>query len=275
MHVTTRPYHVPDAMYLRSVCSDRILRWYDYAEAPLNFPLGKVLDYGCGTGVFLERIANRCEDRWGVDVDDEKLELARGRTDAHLERILPGHPMPLPDGTFDTVVIMEVIEHVAEERAVLEELSRVLPPGGRLLLTTPHKGLLTFIDPGNFKFIALCRLHHRSPWHRHYSYDRIRALVPAMLETVAWAVYSPAFRAFSSLQLVLRVVTFGWVQGLPQALQWASCRVSRVQSRWGDQLIILFEKRGADGGRWPTCPQSIKASTLGSVGKDPTVLGRT
>jgi hypothetical protein len=56
-------------------------------------------------GVFVERIANRSQDHWGVDVDDEKLELARGRTDAHPERILPWHPLPLPDGTFDTVVI--------------------------------------------------------------------------------------------------------------------------------------------------------------------------
>ena len=273
---TTHRYNIPDVACLTSIPCDRSLHWYDYAEAWLNFPLGKVLDYGCGTGVFLDRIANRCEDRWGVDVDDEKLELVATRTDVHPVRILPGQPLPFPDGMFDTVVIMEVIEHVAEERTILEELTRVLAPGGRLLLTTPHKGLLTFLDPGNFKFVAP-RLHRfihcillrqesyyeqrfgtarknekgmladftidQSPWHRHYSYDRIRALVPAALETVAWAAYYPAFRALWSLRLVLKVVTLGLVQRLPRPLQWVSCRLSRVQSRWGDQLIILFEKK--------------------------------
>jgi 2-polyprenyl-3-methyl-5-hydroxy-6-metoxy-1,4-benzoquinol methylase len=47
-------------------------------------------------------------------------------------------PLPFSDGSFDFVVMLEVIEHVVRAEAALGEVARVLSPGGRLLLTTPN-----------------------------------------------------------------------------------------------------------------------------------------
>jgi 2-polyprenyl-3-methyl-5-hydroxy-6-metoxy-1,4-benzoquinol methylase len=47
-------------------------------------------------------------------------------------------PLPFSDGSFDFVVMLEVIEHVVRAEAALAEVARVLSPGGRLLLTTPN-----------------------------------------------------------------------------------------------------------------------------------------
>lgn len=83
----------------------------------------------------------------------------------------------------------------------------------------------------------------QKPWHRHYRYRQIRALVPEELETIGWGAYFPAFRAIWSAGLVLKVMTRGWVQNLPPPLEWMNKRFSRWQTTLGDQLVILFQKR--------------------------------
>ena len=266
----------PTADRWRSMFPERSLQWQDYADGWLDFPLGDVLDFGCGNGAFLDRIAGRCRARWGVDIDAEQVAAAQANTQADIRHIQADDPLPFADGSFDTVILVEVIEHVADERAVLREIARVLRIGGHLLLTTPHKGLLTFLDPGNVKFVAP-RLHRfihctvlrrqdyyeqrfgatrqreqgmtadftidQRPWHRHYRYSRIRALAPAELETVAWVVYFTAFRALWSLQLVLRVLTCGRISELPRPLRWCNKCLSRRAGALGDQLVVLFQKR--------------------------------
>lgn len=270
-------YRPPDPGTLRTLHRGRQLCWHDHADAWLNFPLGRVLDYGCGKGDFLRRIADRAAERWGADIDPDVLAEAERHAGINTRPISPGQPLPFADGEFDTVISMEVIEHVADERALLRECARVLAPGGRLLLTTPHKGLLTFLDPGNFKFLApgLHRFVHcvilrrrdyyderfgrarksergmiadftldQSPWHRHYAYRQIRRLAPDKLETLAWAVYYPAFRALWTLRQALKVLTFGRMRRLPRPLSWLNRRLSRMRSPAGDQLIVLFRKKG-------------------------------
>ena len=267
----------PDPRALGALHPECPLCWHDYADAWLNVPLGKVLDFGCGEGDFLRRIADRADERWGADIDPEVVAEAERHAGINARQITRGRPLPFADGEFDTVISMEVIEHAADERALLRECARVLAPGGRLLLTTPHKGLLTFLDPGNFKFVApgLHRFVHcvilrrrdyyderfgsarksergmiadftldQSPWHRHYAYRQIRAFAPVELETLGWAVYYPAFRALWTLRQVLRVLTFGRVRRLPRPLNWLNNRLSRMRSLAGDQLIVLFGKRG-------------------------------
>lgn len=253
------------------------MNWYSYADWWLNFPLGRFLDFGCGPGGFLKRVHERCQGCTGVDVDPSVLAAAAEAVpSAQLHTVEAGEPLPFDDNTFDTIAILEVIEHVGDERLVLDELCRVLKPGGRLLLTTPHRGLLTFLDPGNFKVIApaLHRLIHRRalgqqeyyenrfgerrkaelglvgdittdrvPWHRHYKYSQIRKLAPAALETLAWAVYFPAMRALSTCQLALKVLTFGRCDKLPPPFPRLYRSFSRRRTMLGDQLVVLFERR--------------------------------
>ena len=268
-------YNPPSIESLRGLHPEKPLMWYDYAELWLNFPLGRVLDYGCGSGDFLQRITDRSDEQWGIDIDPEKVEAA-ALHGIKTRQVIPDQPLPFEDNYFDTIIIMEVIEHVADERAILAKLERILKPGGRLLLTTPHRGLLTFLDPGNFKFIApsLHSFVHRKilrqkdyydenfggdrrsekgmiadftvdqdPWHRHYSYKQIRTLASGNLNTLGWSAYSPAFRALWALELVLKVVTRGKRTQLPRPLQRLSNRLTRRRTTTGDQLVVLFEKK--------------------------------
>lgn len=269
-------YDRPEADVLCRFHPDRALNWHDYTDAWLHFDLGRVLDIGCGRGVLLRRLADRASELWGVDIDEERVAQTRRADEIQTRLLKPGQPLPFDDESFDTVTITEVIEHVPDERSVLAECARVLVPGGKLLLTTPHRGLLTFLDPGNFKFMApgLHRFIHRTVlrqpeyyeqrfgesrrkekgmvadfsvdqegWHRHYRYAEIARLTPADLELLAHAVYFPAFRGLWAVMLGLRVLTRGRVQDLPWPFSWMYRRLSRVRSGLGDQLVMLFVKR--------------------------------
>lgn len=266
----------PTTAQLRSLHPGTHLVWHDFADLWLKPPLGRVLDYGCGDGSFLERISDRCVSQVGVDIDPEQVGLAAQRRGIRALLIQPGEPLPFEDQSFDTVILKEVIEHVSDERTVLGEAARVLVPVGRLLLTTPHRGLLTFLDPGNVKFL-MPRLHRflhlsvlrqkqyyetrfgdqrrtklgmiadftadRAAWHRHYSYRQIRALAPPELTPIDRAVYYPAFRALWFFTLSLKVISFGRIGAVPAPLRWIDDRLSRVETRLGDQLVVLFVKQ--------------------------------
>jgi SAM-dependent methyltransferase len=95
-----------------------------------------VLDFGCGTGAFLEHL-----DRFGtvsaVDADPSAVAFCHTRGRSEVTLVPPGAPLPFRDGAFDLVTTLDVIEHVDDDVAALAELRRVLRPGGRLLVAVP------------------------------------------------------------------------------------------------------------------------------------------
>lgn len=92
---------------------------------------GKVLDYGCGTGSLAEIC--RHEAYLGFDIDKEALEVAGTRHQRfHFTSEIPENEH------FDTIVSLAVIEHIADQVALLSKFKRMLAPDGRIVLTTPH-----------------------------------------------------------------------------------------------------------------------------------------
>ncbi len=64
--------------------------------------------------------------------------------------------LPFRDNTFDVISALHVLEHISDLNAVLDELSRVLKPGGRLQITTPYAGdLRAFQDPTHVRYFTI------------------------------------------------------------------------------------------------------------------------
>ena len=95
-----------------------------------------ILDAGCGSGrVFQHRQAGNVGRIVGVDVTDEPHEN-ENLTDAAKGDL---RALPFRDNQFDMAIVSHVAEHLVDPEAVFAELSRVLKPGGRLLLLTPNR----------------------------------------------------------------------------------------------------------------------------------------
>ena len=105
-----------------------------------------VLDIGCGNARDIINIANAGARVFGVDISKEMINQARkdlNRTGNYGERVvfLLGDicNLDFPDNYFDKVLCSEVIEHVLDVKKALNEIHRVLKPGGSFVLTTPNK----------------------------------------------------------------------------------------------------------------------------------------
>lgn len=107
----------------------------------------KVLDFGCGPGSFLSILANEVPgiDAVGVDIASPQIEFAAKNIAAKHPgnirfQLLDAERLPYPDGSFDAVTCIEVIEHIHPFLAakILAEARRVLKPDGVFVLTTPN-----------------------------------------------------------------------------------------------------------------------------------------
>jgi SAM-dependent methyltransferase len=105
----------------------------------------RLLDVACGTGglsVHLARVTG-C-DATGIDLEESGLDKGRKlsrdaglETRARFARVDAGRRLPFAGGSFDAVVCIDALNHLAGRAAVFAEWARVLVPGGRLLFTDP------------------------------------------------------------------------------------------------------------------------------------------
>jgi ArsR family transcriptional regulator len=99
----------------------------------------RLLDIGTGTGRVLELLAPRVRQALGVDASKAMLALARARLSgpgfAHTAvRLADMYRLPLADQSFDAVVLQMVLHHAEDPAGAVREATRVLAPGGTLLL---------------------------------------------------------------------------------------------------------------------------------------------
>jgi SAM-dependent methyltransferase len=104
-----------------------------WGDVVRHFPSdARLLDIGCGSAW----LGDHFENYTGIDVSPEAVEAARAKgrevTLADVAR-----PLPFEDGSFDGVVLKDVLEHVADPVALVLEVHRVLRPGGRTFASSP------------------------------------------------------------------------------------------------------------------------------------------
>ncbi|MEM9326069.1 MAG: class I SAM-dependent methyltransferase [Bacteroidota bacterium] len=164
------------AVYTTEITSDqipsdnpihqRLLQAYYLAIPYIN---GDLLELGCGEGRGVELIAPKAASYAAIDKIQAVIDQLQENYPQHDFR--QGHfpPLPYDNESFDSIVSFQVIEHVKKDELFLEEIHRLLRPGGVALLTTPNiKMTLT-----------------RNPWHiREYTADQLEAMARKYFENV-------------------------------------------------------------------------------------------
>jgi 2-polyprenyl-6-hydroxyphenyl methylase/3-demethylubiquinone-9 3-methyltransferase len=119
------------------------LRWFD---RQIDWPGLKVLDLGCAGGFMAEALALRGAHVTGIDPAAAAIDVARAHARESGLRIGydvgVGEAMSYDDASFDAVVCVDVLEHVADLHKVLSEVARVLRPGGMFLFDTINRNPL-------------------------------------------------------------------------------------------------------------------------------------
>lgn len=118
-----------------------------------------ILEVGMGIGIFTEKLLGRGKV-FGIDIVPEFVEEARRRLGARpgLESLVAdigGAVLPdsLRGRAFDTIVCMNVLEHIEDDRGTLKRLLSMLHPGGRLILVVPaHQLLFNPLDANDGHF---------------------------------------------------------------------------------------------------------------------------
>jgi len=123
---------------------------------------GTVLEIGCGEGYGISELAKYSKKYIGVDKFDTSIsEKIMTENDIVFHKMEIPPLLNIESNSIDFVVTFQVIEHIQNDNFFLEEIHRVLKPGGMLLLTTPNK------------LMSLSR----NPWHiREYTSEELVAL---------------------------------------------------------------------------------------------------
>jgi len=144
-------------------------------DATVDRPLDglRVLDVGCGGGVLSESIARHGAHVTGIDVVDKNIRIASlhaAQQDLDVDyRLETASTLAASGDTFDAVLNMEVVEHVADVNAFMRDCCRLVSNGGVMFVATINRNLLSWlfaIVGAEYVLRWLPRGTHRWSWFR-------------------------------------------------------------------------------------------------------------
>jgi SAM-dependent methyltransferase len=138
--------------------------YYDWImDTFASYVRGRVIEYGAGAGTVSARLAPLADELTLVELSTNLIEPLRVRF-GHDHKVkvisesLENHAAQLGAEAVDTVVMVNVLEHIEDDREALAHLLRILKPGGHLLLFVPAlQGLMSKLDRMHGHF----RRYHR------------------------------------------------------------------------------------------------------------------
>ncbi|MCU0772835.1 MAG: class I SAM-dependent methyltransferase [Verrucomicrobia bacterium] len=136
----TKQFYETDAAYLQLLnAKEGNEAWFkDFFTAVLKHstPASRLLDAGCGTGVSTAWLQRYRPQIFGIDFSNTYIQQARERGDFF--GVMDITRLAFPNGSFDMVCSADALEHVPQLRKALQEVDRVLKPGGVLVLQVPN-----------------------------------------------------------------------------------------------------------------------------------------
>lgn len=166
-----------------------------YSWLPDN--MENALDVGCAWGEGVSLLSRKSNHVYGIDTNPNYLKKASQRFPQFSFLATTIESTPFEKQLFDAVIMNDVLEHTHDDLQSINEVARILKPGGTCIISVPNKGLFAFLDPANYKFLLMKRFPAtfsklrslavknnsnfdnkiREGFHRHYSLTDLTALL--------------------------------------------------------------------------------------------------
>ncbi|MCH7402436.1 class I SAM-dependent methyltransferase [Belliella kenyensis] len=145
----------------------RLLKAYIAAKSLVS---GNLLEVGCGEGRGVEELLDQVDSYLGIDkIESVIVDLKKRFPEVDFQQAVIPPFEGLVSNSFDTVVSFQVIEHIQDDRLFLEEIYRVLKPGGKAIISTPN----------------IRHTLSRNPWHiREYTAKELEGLCDKIFDKV-------------------------------------------------------------------------------------------
>jgi ubiquinone/menaquinone biosynthesis C-methylase UbiE len=163
----------------------RRLRIRQVLPTLLRHPDCSLLDIGCGWEAKLLTAVEPHVGR-GVGIDFKAPQLNTKKISTVAATLTD--KLPFPDNEFDVVTLLAVLEHLAAPRALVEEIARVLRPGGEVVLTVPSQAAKPVLEFLSFKLRIVSRaeiLDHKA----YYTRGSLRELFAGSGLSIVWHRY--------------------------------------------------------------------------------------
>ena len=150
MHTTDQDYFE----FLKNRGIKRQIRNQLFLKTIAKHLSGNVLDVGCGAGGFLQIYSQQIQNKpntsiRGMDINSHAIAFCKSLGfECYLA---PVNQIPFPDESFDGVLLSHVLEHLEQSAPVMEEIMRVLKPGGVFCVMVPGKAAYDMDDTGTHR----------------------------------------------------------------------------------------------------------------------------
>ena len=209
---------------------------YDYLDAH-----EKVLEVGCATGDFLEKLAQKVKAVKGLELNKKAASAAVARKLPVATTTIEAYARLNPE-KYDTVCSFQVLEHIADVRSFLQASIEALKPGGKLIVSVPNND--SFIK-NNQEALLNMPPHHMGLWDKN-SLQRLTDLFPLRLQDV---FYEPLQRYHYKVYLSGLISKYVKVRLLAKVLircsnllrlhQWVHFRRKKII---GHSILVIFNK---------------------------------
>ncbi len=225
----------PEILYNHIIHSSRVEQILDLTE---NVS-GKILDIGCFDGFITEKISQqKNKEVIGMDRWKEAMQLANARGIQTVWGNMDDPNFSFADNSFDCVVAADVLNSVFDPDAVLEEISRVLKPNGKLIITVPNLAssgnrlrMLLGIHPYNLEVRARSGAGHL----RLFTFRTMQNILQD--------------NGFSIEQMSSTVVIFPLIRILSKKPEYQQPRLffskflARFFPKWGESIVVSADNR--------------------------------
>ncbi len=175
-----------------------------YGQVPGNTE-AIILDIGCGSGHGSSLLAKKFKKVYGVDVAEDAIAYAKKNWATLNAEFMVGSgtAIPFADKTFDAVAAFEVFEHIEKWGLFLQEIKRVLKPGGKLYMSTPNKDIYS---PGTKKpinphhFFEMTIPEFKNALSNYFVIEKFCGQrTPIYNDHFVWKIANPLFKLFKPI----------------------------------------------------------------------------